>query len=534
MKNFKIIISNKNKWKVIKNQNSTIYYNASINFIKDFSKKEFKFPKLNLLKEFLNNYGGFNNFIYEDKNFIICGVDKLNSDNIFYFIKDKILYVSNDINELIKQNNYQFNIDESSHEDCKITGYVLGKKTIIKEINSLRAGEFFFVNKKTSNIKIDEYFKFYSINTVIKNRWDLIEELKVIEDKIFDDLIQRNKDKTILLSLSGGLDSRYVLTSLLKRNAKNVETYSYGHKNNFDSFVAQKISKKLNVKWKFYETSNESYKKIYNSKLRKEYWNFADQGTMAPNLYFFESVKKITDEYKANEITIVNGQAGDFITGNHLPNFNKTEYLRGEELAQILFNKHFQLNIRDNKDKKKIKKYKKLILDQLKLKKDNYYHFKEVAKFLELWEWKERQTKRVINMQKVYEFFDINWELPLWHEDYINFWIDQSYDVKFGRNLFIQYLVETDRYDLFKYNEKGLPKWLTSNTQITFFGKLIKILTLGTGSKYYYNFMSLFCKYGFMYSPYSLQNYLKKFNEYKDPLAFLNEDWINEYKRILK
>lgn len=534
MINFKIILSSKNKWNILKNDNCSIFYNASNNFAKDFSKKDFKLPKLNLLKNFLNDYGGFNNFIYEDNNYIICGVDKLNSDNIFYFIKDNTFFLSNNLNELLKKNNYQFNIDETAYKETQITGYVLGKKTIIKGINSLRAGEFLFIDKRIQEFKLHEYFQFYSYNTIIKNRSELIEELKVVEDKIFEDLIERNKDKTILLALSGGLDSRYVLTSLLNRNVKNIITYSYGHKNNFDGVIAQKIAKKLNVEWRFYDTSKESYKEIYNSNLRKEYWKFADQGTMAPNLYFFESIKKIKDEFDVNKITIVNGQAGDFITGNHLPTFKETNYLKGDEIAQFLYDKHFQLNMKLNKDKKQIQKFKTQILEQLKLKKNEYYHYKEVAKYLELWEWKERQTKRVINMQKAYEFFNINWELPLWHQEYINFWIHQSYNQRYGRNLFIQYLVETDKYNVFKYNVEELPKWLTTNTYIMTIGKIIKILSLGFASKYYYNFMSMFCKYGFMYSPYSYQKYLKRFNEYKDPLAYLNEDWISEYHKNLK
>ena len=61
--------------------------------------------------------------------------------------------------------------------------------------------------KKTKDFKIEEYFQFYSPNTIIKNSSELIEELKGVEDKIFQDLIERNKDKTILLALSGGLDS---------------------------------------------------------------------------------------------------------------------------------------------------------------------------------------------------------------------------------------------------------------------------------------------------------------------------------------
>ena len=94
-------------------------------------------------------------------------------------------------------------------------------------------------------------------------------------------------------------------------------------------------------------------------------------------------------------------------------------------------------------------------------------------------------------MQKVYDFFNLKCELPLWHNEYINFWIDQPYEIKFKRNLFIEYLVRNDTYNIFHYGEKTLPKWLSTNTHITIFGKIIKILATKYASEYYYNFMNL-------------------------------------------
>lgn len=534
MMKYKILFKEKYRWKSFNSDSKSVYYKSSINFFDKLLNQNFDFLKLNSLEMFLKNSEPFNNFIYEDSKNIICAVDKLNSDNILYSTVDNVLYISNDIREIINLNNNNFEINPNSVTDTKLVGYVLGNKTIVKDINSLQAGQYLIFNKKNEEFRVKNYFNFFSSKTHSLSRDKAFNKLKSIEDKIFNELIERNKDKKILLALSGGLDSRYVLTSLLKRNFKNITVYSYGHKNNFDSFVSKKIADKLNLEWKMFESTNDSYKKIYQSIERQNYWNFADQGIIASNLYFFESVKKISEQYDPKKTIILNGQAGDFITGDHLPDFKNKEYLLGGEIPKIIYDKHFQLNKKINKINDLRNEYENAILDQLKIKKDQFYHYQDISKYLELWEWQERQTKRVINMQKVYEFFNFDWELPLWHDEYINFWIDQSYEHKVRRNLFVNYVVESDEFDVFNYNEETLSKWLTTNTHITIFGKIIKLIFTKYGSEYFYNFMNLFCKFGFMYSPYKLSYYLKKFNEYKDPLAFLNDDWIENYKKILK
>ena len=229
------------------------------------------------------------------------------------------------------------------------------------------------------------------------------------------------------------------------------------------------------------ESTKESYKKIYHSELRQKYWDFADQGVLPSNLYFFESVKKLSEEFDTKKVTILNGQAGDFITGDHLPNFADLDFLTGKQVPEILYNKHFQLNRKIKQNKEIKEQYQNQIINDLKIKKNSYYSYQEISKYLELWEWKERQTKRVINMQKVYEFFNFDWELPLWHNEYINFWIDQPYEFKFKRNLFINYLVDTDIYNIFSLKEEGLSKWLTTNKHITIMGKLVKLILRNTG-----------------------------------------------------
>ena len=66
----------------------------------------------------------------------------------------------------------------------------------------------------------------------------------------------------------------------------------------------------------------------------------------------------------------------------------------------------------------------------------------------EFWEWKERQSKFVVNGQQVYDFFELNWFLPFWSKSYLDFWSKVPYNLKKNQKLYIQYLRE--------YNYSGL------------------------------------------------------------------------------
>ena len=54
----------------------------------------------------------------------------------------------------------------------------------------------------------------------------------------------------IFIPLSAGLDSRLVLSALLRHNHKDITCFSYGLKNNTEIKIARDICSKLNLNWK--------------------------------------------------------------------------------------------------------------------------------------------------------------------------------------------------------------------------------------------------------------------------------------------
>ena len=59
--------------------------------------------------------------------------------------------------------------------------------------------------------------------------------------------------------MSGGLDSRLILSKLVEKGYKKILAVSYGIKGNSDSKIAKKICKKLNVEWQHITTQKSDY-----------------------------------------------------------------------------------------------------------------------------------------------------------------------------------------------------------------------------------------------------------------------------------
>ena len=70
----------------------------------------------------------------------------------------------------------------------------------------------------------------------------------------------------------------------------------------------------------------------------------------------------------------------------------------------------------------------KQIMDNVP-KGKNYGH--SLLEFLEF-----RQTKHVVNCQRVYDYYNLDWLLPLWNKSFIKFWQTVPLKYKFNQLLY--------------------------------------------------------------------------------------------------
>ncbi len=307
-------------------------------------------------------------------------------------------------------------------------GFTIGNQTIYENISSLKAGEIVIIDKDRHEF-ISWYRYAPNPGEMADNAQEsLISRHNFLLEQILSGLINRADGRTIIVPLSAGLDSRAIISGLVELGYPNLKCFSYGLKGNHEMVGARAVAKKLGVEWKAISYSHSQQKKFFKGKTARDYFRFADRPDAIPFMQDVGPIEALKAcEYVHDDCVLVNGNTGDYITGNHIPR----ELVNGDiELHEALINKHFSLwkNLQTpNSITGLLNAFSQQLNNLGGLSKESRY---------EIFEYETRQSKYVTAGQRAYDFFDLYWELPLWHLDYVKFWEEVTTDKKIGRSLF--------------------------------------------------------------------------------------------------
>jgi len=409
------------------------------------------------IKELIGNFS----FIIIKNNSIISAVDLYGSFPIYYSKSFEKIYIYS--NPLSLKNKLNLNsINFSSSFFAARTGFVLSDNTLLNNIKFVEAGKYLIIENNVVNKKT--YFQYYpEIDKIYKNDQPenfRISELSSLCLKIFSDLIKNANNRQIVIFLSGGYDSRLIACGLKKLGYTNVLCVSYGIKNNWEAYIGKKVANKLNYKWKFVEAKLKDVLNFYQSEVFKNYIKLTDSLTSVHVINELFVLNKIRSSIDKNAI-IINGQTGDFITGAHIPiDFSKdlkkddTE-IRKNRFLDVFIKKHCSLWDSLNKNKEDLLNLKNKIWanlnSEIKISSNQKYDYQ----LYEYYEWKTRQSTYLVRNQKVYEFLQFDWRLPLWDQRLVQFFLYSSFKEKINQNLYKNFLHKENWCNVWnKYPEK--------------------------------------------------------------------------------
>lgn len=328
-----------------------------------------------------------------------------------------------------------------------LSGFTIGDATLYPAATQLGPGEYLWVD--ASGAAQRRYYRWEPWRPEGSADPDtLADELSTLHERLIDDLVAGVSGRPILVPLSAGLDSRLIVSGLKEAGYDNVRCVSYGIRGNREAETARVIAQRLGYPWRFVAYSNAALARMFRDPDYARYRAYSDSltGMHFPQEYYMLTQLRERGELEAGTV-VVNGQSGDFIAGNHIPPslFSPagTPAERLDRIVAALTDKHF-------------KHWSSLATPDRLATVGRL--LRETIEALGVWpvdpgrdhgiyehvEFQDRQSKYVLNGQRVYEFMGLDWRIPLWDRACLDFWARAPLAAKQGEALYRTVLERDD------------------------------------------------------------------------------------------
>lgn len=232
-------------------------------------------------------------------------------------------------------------------------------------------------------------------------------------------VVKLTQGRRLAVPLSGGLDSRLILSLLKLAGASDVVAFTYGTASSREAKISQQVAQSLDVPWYFVELSEAKVRQAWQ----------AEGGAFIRNAWAGASLPHYQDWYALRELTSTGVlPAGTVI----LPGHTIVGNLHGQELldpktpmsrkdwVELLAHQH--LNLQGQQDLvAALAPIRKPLLEAV----DELLTVDTLDARQSLIEWfnvRERQAKYINHSMRAYEHFGLDWALPMLDLEVIEVW----------------------------------------------------------------------------------------------------------------
>lgn len=383
--------------------------------------------------EILKTLDGCFSFVLERGEYLLAAVDIKRSLPLFYAVQQNELLVSADARELRSRLGNP-PLDQEAVPEFLLAGIISGNDTLFRNLKQLEAGQYLLWHKPTATLQVKDYFRYSHLYEPIANP---LQELDRVHERVFTRLIESARDRTIVIPLSGGNDSRLVAVMLKRLGYPKVLCFTYGSSHLPECQTSRRVAKFLNFPWIIVETNRRLWYQAYHSEEMRRFLAGATHYCTSPHIQDWLAVQTLKQRgLIPDDSIIVPGHSGDFPEGANLPQiFEDKEDLTAHNLLEAIFSRHYNLWYCPN-DRRNL-----LFAERLR----NYLQFPDEMKaeiaagYFDEWDWRNREAKFIVNSVRTYEYFGYDWRIPLWDREFLDFWRRIPLEQRMHQNLYGQY-----------------------------------------------------------------------------------------------
>jgi asparagine synthase (glutamine-hydrolysing) len=397
------------------------------------------FRDISVFSEFVNEVKKLNGFyaiVVDLGGTLYAAVDHVRSIPLFYTTRSPVSV--SDSGRWIKNRTGMGRYDPAAESEFLLSGYVTGSDTLFQALKTVQAGEALRIETGDETIiETQQYYRYYPKGYSSLTEKGLLAELDRVLSRVFNRLTHIADGRTIAIPLSGGIDSRLIAIMLKQTGYEDIIAFSFGLPENQDVKMSRQVAKNIGIQWEFVEYSTDLWYNWCRSSKREEYLKRHFHFSSVPRGGFLPAVCKLLDTGRVPTDTLFCPGHTVATPSEHIPaQITSTDLIEAETLIDKIVQKNFNLWDWENKNFDRIIHQK--IADQLDI--GQVLSSRKAAAAYEAWDWRERQAKFINSDLQDYDFFDVNWWLPLWDRDYVNFWETVPLEYRYNKQLSEEYV----------------------------------------------------------------------------------------------
>lgn len=320
------------------------------------------------------------------------------------------------------------------------TMYVAFENTAFREIKQIELGHSARFTKDA--FETVPYFIHAGTPDRAATEDELLQKLRSTAERMVQRLLKAVDGRQIVLSLSGGYDSRFVACSLKENGVENVVCYTYGKRGSFEIETSRRVAEALGYQWFCAEYTDQDVRTILTGSLEKEFFRYCVGHDYIVYLQNYLAVKKLMEtDLVAPDAVFVTGLCHDMPTGEYIPD-EQTAAAYGftnQGAAQYIVDKKciwFQPCEAQNRFFcQEVEQH----LAALSVTVTDYASF---VSALDCITTGGNHSRCFLHMNDVHEFFGHEWLTPCWDPGLLRFWYSVPPELRRGQYLYETYVVD--------------------------------------------------------------------------------------------
>ena len=385
-------------------------------------------------RKYLQNIYGVFAIIMEHGSETWLASDVAGSMPLYYTDDSKV--IADDVDAIIKSGNGYEKLDSLRAFELYATSYVGYSNTVYRHIKQIQIGS---VCRVDNNSTVEIPYYVHAGRAFDRSEETAIQELHEKTQAMMKRVIAAVEGRPVVISLSGGYDSRYVACSLKDNGVDNVICYTYGREGSFEVEQSRKVANALGYKWYNVQYNDSEIKALIHEDGYFDYSNRPDYITYLQN---YHAVKKLKEMEKLPENAVfITGLCNDMPTGFYIPDRKEVEQFgfSNEGAAEYNVQQRFvKFKITEEAERK----YKDDILKFLREMGVSVTDYESFVSALDCIETSGFHTHCYLNMNTVHDYFGYEWILPCWDHDMLTYWYSLVPKLRIGQYLYEKYITE--------------------------------------------------------------------------------------------